>query len=393
MAATEDVKGGRRTLGTITLVALALPGVMSARAEEPPEQAQVGLKYLHYQDRQDNRTKYPFYDGTEGKSLDRITVSAPSAFVSVPLGRWALDASGVVDHVSGATPRFYSDVSGASKSPGMKDERKAGDLKVTRYLERGAVAVGAAYSTEHDYESTALSLENRFSSEDNNTTWNVGLAGTSDRINPVNGKVVDEHKHTMEGTVGVTQALSPGDLAQLIFTYSAGRGYFSDPYKLYDVRPRVRNATIALLRWNHQFEGLDATLRGSYRYYGDTFHIRAHTFDLAWVQQMGSRFALTPSLRYYTQQAASFYYDPVADINVYPAPVGSPRYSSADQRLSAFGAITLGLKGELRLGNWSMDLKVERYEQRNDWRIGGKGSPDIDPFYANILQLGVATRF
>jgi hypothetical protein len=393
VAATEDGKTGGRTLGAITLLALTLPGVMPAHAEEPPAQGQVSVKVLHYQDGQDNRTKYPFYDGSEGKTQERITVNSPSVAVSLPLGRWGLDMTGLVDQVSGATPRYYSDVSGATKSPGMKDERKAGDVKVTRYLERGALAVGAAYSTENDYQSTAVSLEGRAASDDNNSTWNVGLAGTFDRINPVNAKVVDEHKYVAEATLGLTQALSPRDLAQLSLSYSAGRGYFSDPYKLYDQRPRVRNAAIALLRWNHQFEGLDATLRSSYRFYGDSFGIHAHTVELEWAQALGSMFSLTPSLRYYTQRAASFYYDPVADINAYPAPIGSPRYSSADQRLSAFGALTAGLKAELRLGNWSTDLKVERYEQRANWRAGGTGSPDIDPFYANIYQLGVATRF
>ena len=393
MAATEDGKTGGRALGTITLLALTLPGIMAAHAEEPPAQGQVEVKYLHYQDGQDNHTKYPFYDGTEGKSQERIKVNAPSVAVSLPLGRWGLDMTGMVDQVSGATPRYYSDVSGATKSPGMKDERKAGDVKVTRYLDRGAIAIGAAHSTENDYRSTALSLEGRVSIDDNNTTLNVGLAGTFDRIDPVNAKVVDEHKHVAEATIGVTQALSPSDLAQLSVTYSAGRGYFSDPYKLYDQRPRVRNAAIVALRWNHQVESLDATLRGSYRYYGDSFGVHAHSVEVEWVQALGSMFALTPSLRYYTQRAASFYYDPVADINVYPAPIGSPQYSSADQRLSAFGALTAGLKAELRLGNWSTDLKVERYEQRSDWRVGGKGSPAIDPFYANLYQLGVATRF
>jgi hypothetical protein len=111
------------------------------------------------------------------------------------------------------------------------------------------------------------------------------------------------------------------------------------------------------------------------------------------VQALGSVFTLTPSLRYYTQRAASFYFDPVADINLYPAPVGAPEYSSADQRLSAFGALTAGVKAEVHLGNWTTDLKMERYEQRATWRVGGPGSPGIDPFYANIYQLGVATRF
>jgi len=395
VAATDIVKKREKSgaWGAITLAALTLPGVMPAQAEEPPEKGVVSLKYLHYQDGQTNRTAYPNYDGSEGGTLSRITVSAPSLYVRVPMGRWSLEGSGVVDQVSGATPRYYSDVSGATKSPGMKDERKAGDVKLTRYLDRGAVSVGVAYSTEHDYKSAAVSLEGRYASEDKNTTWNIGVAGTSDTINPVNEIVVDEHKHTVELTAGVTQALSPSDLAQFNLTYSSGRGYYSDPYKLYDQRPRTRNAVIGLARWNHHFGSLDATLRGSYRFYSDSFGIHAHTLEAAWVQPVAPTFTLTPSLRYYTQNAASFYYDPVTDASVYPAPVGTPEFSSTDQRLSAFGGVTLGLKGELILGRWTTDLKLERYEQRSAWRLGGNGSPGIDPFYATIVQLGLSTAF
>ena len=393
MAATDIAKKGSGAWGAITAAALALPGVMQARAEEPPEQGVIAFKYLHYQDGQTNRTRYPNYDGSEGGSLRRITVSAPSLYLLVPVGHWSLEASGVVDQVSGATPRYYSDVSGATKSPGMKDERKAGDVKVTRYFDRGAVALGAAYSTENDYKSTAISFEGRYASEDRNTTWNFGLAGTSDAIDPVNEIVVGEHKRTVDLTGGVTQALSPIDLAQISLTYSSGRGYYDDPYKLYDHRPRERNAAIGMLRWNHHVGALDASLRSSYRFYRDSFGVRAHTLEAAWVQPVTALFSITPSLRYYSQSSASFYFDPVTDTTIYPGPVGTPAYSTTDQRLSAFGAATVGLKGELQLGRWATDLKVERYEQRSAWRLGGKGSPGIDPFYATLVQLGVRTKF
>jgi hypothetical protein len=172
-----------------------------------------------------------------------------------------------------------------------------------------------------------------------------------------------------------------------------GRGYFDDPYKLYDHRPRKRDINVGMLRWNHHFESLSASVRSSYRYYSDSFGIRAHTFETAWVQPVMSDFTVTPSVRYYTQNAAKFYFDPVVDTAIYPGPVGNPQFSSADQRLSAFGGVTAGLKFELRLGTWVTDLKVERYQQRSSWRIGGNGSPGVDVFDATILQVGLGTSF
>jgi hypothetical protein len=219
----------------------------------------------------------------------------------------------------------------------------------------------------------------------------VGVS--DDRIEPDDGSDLREKRRTGELIAGVTRVLTRQDIAQLNLTYSQGNGYYSDPYKLFDNRPSQRKQGTGLLRWNHHFTGLGSTLRSGYRYYRDSFGVRAHTFDAAWVQPLGSQFSLTPSVRYYTQSAARFYYDPVTDIAVYPGYIGTRKHYSADQRLSAFGAVTLGLKAEVRFGRWTTDAKVEQYEQRSDWRLGGTGSPNLDAFHATIFQVGVGTNF
>ena len=90
------------------------------------------------------------------------------------------------------------------------------------------------------------------------------------------------------GLIGVTRVLTTQDIVQLNFGYSKGSGYYSDPYKLNDNRPRERNALTALARWNHHFDdnGTDGTVHLSYRYYSDTFGIRANTLDAEYVQPL-----------------------------------------------------------------------------------------------------------
>lgn len=379
MAATDL----RDKAGAIIAAALALPGVL-VHAQTAPEHGEVALKYLQYEDSQ--------------PGLKRIKVSAPSLYVLAPLSsKWALEGSLVSDSVSGATPRYHSAISGAT--PRMEDERHAGDVKITRYQDRATYSLGVSKSKEHDYDSTAVSFDASFSSEDNNRSWNIGIGHANDKISSSNDANLHERKRTTEFMVGVTQAVSSNDLVQLNFTLNQGRGYYSDPYKEPDIRPRKRDQSILLARWNHHFEGIGATLRSSYRYYHDTFGINAHTLGAEWVHPVGGRFTLTPSLRFYSQSAARFYYDPVYDPDVgAPYPPGyftnPPEFISPDQRLSAFGGITVGLKAAVRLTpDWSADVKLERYEQRSDWRIGGQGSPGIDPFRATWLQLGVSRRF
>lgn len=378
----------------VLLATLMLPGLAalcavtpaSTHAETAPEKTTIGIKYGSYQ------------DGQPGFS--RIKATAPQVYVQAPLASdWSLDASAVVDNVSGASPRMHTQQSGASR---MSDERKAGDVKVTRHLARSAYSVGLAYSTEHDYESKAISVQGRWSSEDNNRTWTAGLGLSADRIdNTSNGvnTAINQHKRTQELMVGVTQVLTPLDIAQLNLTRSMGSGYFNDPYKAFDQRPDRRDAWIALARWNHHVAAYDASVRTSYRYYSDTFGINSHTLAADWVQPLG-KFTLTPGMRYYTQTAASFYFDPVFNAQGQYDETGTiiraatlAGNKSADQRLAAYGAVTLSMKVAYAIApDTVIDAKLETYRQSAALRLGS-GSPGLAPFYARFFQVGLTHRF
>jgi hypothetical protein len=363
--------------------AMLLPGIGAVHAETAPERGSVGVKYLYYKEDQ--------------PGMDRVRVHAPAVSVLAPIaGEWSVAASATVDDVSGASPRYHTAVSGASR---MDDLRKAGDVTVTRYLPRGTVSLSAAYSTEHDYVSRALSLQASLASEDKNTTWNFGLGGSDDSINPVNRVVQDAGRQTVSVLAGVTRVLSPVDVGQFTLTHSQGHGYYSDPYKLVDNRPGTRRQDTAMLQWNHRFVAQGATSRLSYRFYRDSFGISAHTLGAEWVQGLGNGWTVTPAMRLYTQRAADFYFDPVYDSKLgEPSPpgyvFGSAQASSADQRLSGFGAVTLGVKLARQLNrDWAMDFKVERYEQRGAWRLFGSGSPGLAPMRAVSLQIGVTRQW
>lgn len=371
--------------GAVVLAALALPGVWvaTAHAEGAPEKGTLAFKYLYYQDSQ--------------PGLKRITVNSPSVLVIAPIGKeWAVESSLVVDTLSGATPRWQSSISSASK---MSEERVAGDVKITRYFDRSSYSLGLSHSKEHDYVSTAVSLNGSWSSADNNTTLNLGIGGSKDKIDPTDGGVAgisNEKKDSNDLIVGLTQALSKNDLIQFNVTYSQGKGYYSDPYKTLDERPRARKQAAALARWNHYLQDDGSTLRASYRFYRDSYGIRAHTLQGEWAKPVNEQLTLTPLLRYYSQSSARFYTDAQYDAAGFPIfPVLAPgQLNSGDQRLSAFGAATVGLKADYKLApDWSVDGKLEHYEQRSNWRLGGQGSTGLDPFRAISLQLGTNYRF
>jgi hypothetical protein len=364
--------------GALLAAALALPGVMpaSALAQAAPDQGLVALKYLDYRDWQ--------------PGADRIHVHNPSLYVLKPLSdSLAAEGSLVYDSISGASPLYHNTLSGASGKGGVVDYRTAGDVKVTKYLDRAAIGVGAAISSERDYLSHAISMDVRLFSDDRNRTYAFGVGGASDRIDSTNGLAEDKHRRTVDLLIGVTQVLSSEAIIQSNLTWSTGHGYYSDPYKTLDIRPDARRILAWLTRYNQHLTYFDSTLSLSYRYLLDSFGSDSHTVEAAWYQPFADGWSVKPALRYYTQAAADFYFDP-------PFPqgftLGQPY--TADTRLSAFGALTPGVTlAKLLPDGWQVDLKVEFYRQRAGWRAGGNGSPGLEPLSARWIQTGISKTF
>lgn len=360
--------------------ALLLSLTRIALADLAPERASISFKYLDYQDRQ-----------PEAK---RISVTAPALALELPINEeWSFGTSAVVDTVSGASPRYHSEPSSLTR---MHDKRTANEVRLTRYFPRGSVTVGHAYSSESDYVSRVESLNASLSSEDKNSTLHFGIAASSDRINPTNLVVQNERKEVYDLLLGLTQVISPTDIAQINLTQSNGRGYYSDPYKFFDNRPRNKRSNALLLRWNHHFAASEATSRLSYRYYSDSFGIRSHTLSGEYVQPFGDGWTLTPLARVYSQTAASFFLgptnapDPSIPDNFQPGVT----LLSEDQRLAAFGGLSLGVKlAKFISKDWLVDVKYEHYRQRSEWAFNASGTPGIAPFKAQILQFGLTYYF
>jgi hypothetical protein len=364
-------------MSPLLAAALALPGVLAAPAlaQTAPDQGVIGFRYFDYRDWQ--------------PGADRMTVRSPSLFIVKPLSdSLSVEGSLVYDAMSGASPLYHNTLSGAS-GLGITDYRKAGDVKVTQYFDRYAVGVGGAFSSERDYLSRALSLDLRTWTADKNRTWAFGAGRARDNIDSVNGVAEGRRRETYDFLVGVTQVLNAGALVQSNVTYSDGRGYYSDPYKLFDNRPEARRLWAWLTRYNQYVPRLDATVKLSYRYLNDSWGADSHTLEARWVQPLPYGFTLTPGLRYITQDKAFFYRDPPIGRGFRPGALWT-----GDTRLSAFGGFTPSIQlGKQFADGWSADILMSFYRQKSSWRAGGDGSPDIEPFSARWFELGVQKLF
>jgi len=344
-----------------------------AEAQTPPEAVTARFKYAYYKD---------FQAGNE----DRMRVSTPMLWMNGPLGETGeFELSAAYDSLSGASPLYHDTLSGASEK-GIEDIRRAGDVKFTKYFESFAVGVGASHSEEDDYRSRSGVLDARYWTPDKNTVFSAGVSSDWDRITSSSNPDLDEDRTTRHYLLGVTQVINPVSIVQCNLTYANGRGYFIDPYKLFDNRPRSREEWAFLTRYNYFVESLDASIHADYRLFFNTWGVTSHTVALRYYQPLSESLMVVPMFRYYTQSKADFF------LNEVP-PENFEQFMSADERLSSFGGVSLGVQLQYKLSErTTLDLMYEHTAQAAGLRVGG-GDDTFHRFGANYIEAGVAVKF
>jgi hypothetical protein len=338
----------------------------------------------------EDSVSYKFQSWQEDNN--RIKVDSQYGQVDTDLGTDShIKVMGAIDSITGATP------TGEKPSPGqpvplahMQDRRVAGNVDFSQQFSRVSVDVGYGVSRESDYLSDGWSLNTITDFNQKNTNLLLGYGGTADTImEPKLGWQNNRHKDGADFIIGVTQLLDPNTSLTANISYGRATGYMSDPYrivsttmfaldpgdyyKLPENRPEIKNKLSAFVGINHNVEWLNGALEFSYRYYHDSFGIVSHTESLEWIQRIGKNLTVQPSLRFYRQSAADFYYysldrslittsiDPISG----ETGTGHAPYYSSDYRLSYLQTINAGLKVVWKVNHWlAIDAGYERYIMR-----------------------------
>ena len=128
---------------------------------------------------------------------------------------------------------------------------------------------------------------------------------------------------------------------------------------VYENRPGEREIQNIFFAYK---QNLDADVFDfSYRYYWDEWDINSHTVDLKYRYKLDQQYYLQPHFRFYDQSAASFYEHSLKNSE------SLNDYASADFRLAAFNAYTIGLRYGKSLSNGrEHSIGLEYYTQRGE---------------------------
>jgi len=364
-----------RSLGR-TLAVLPTYQAIPAWSDAPPAFTEVGLRYSRYSEDSIAQDKVIFGD------RDRYDIDVTQLWIEAPVGSaWSVALDVQNDYQTGASPWFVGInqegqpgviMSGAS----IQDNRVEVGVTTRYFWADGNAGFNVTHSDEDDYEAIAMALDASWNTSSDARTWTVAVSSSRDTVNPTHGVIpvfIDEEKlDTQSGYFGVSQILSRTAVMRFGLNYTYSEGYLSDPYKFNDARPGTHER-IALSAGIRQFLiNADASLQADYRYYADSWGSDSHTLELAWAQNLSASL-LTPYIRYYTQRQADFY-NVVAD--------RAARFYADDYRLSSYGAITLGARWSVAIGDWTLELEAERYQSDADWGLyDGEAAPALVDFW------------
>ncbi len=300
---------------------------------------------------------------------DEVKVDGPSLLGRKAFGKHtSLYANYYADAVSSASidVRTYA-------SPYTED-RAEYSFGADLLFDTTTMAVGYTNSEENDYSSDTYHFGVSHTMFGDLTTVNLGFSYGDDEVRKnqygPGGEYIGndptfgaEELKRRNYRLGMTQILTRSLIMNLAFEAVSDEGYTQNPYRsaliISDLGvvsgtpenyPDTRTSDAFAVRANY-FLPYRAALKFEYKYYEDSWDIKAHTYMIGYTQPFREHWMFDFHYRVYQQDQASFYYDLLPQ-------GGAQVYQARDKELSQFTSqgFGIGVSYELlKTGWWKLD--------------------------------------
>lgn len=357
-----------------------------------------------------------FYSDYKGGGMD---ITGESVLVRKKFSeQFAVEANYFIDKVSGAS------VDVLSQASVIKDERKQKSISVDYIHDKTQYNLSYTNSTERDYISNTTHFSLSQDMFGDLTTVSLGFTDSRNKVGENDGKSYAPviawlgHSESRSFQAGVSQVLTKNLISGVTLEVITDQGLLSNPYRSIryldptvaigyslgsQVYPNTHTSTAVEGRAKYYLP-YRAAASVSYRYFDDTWGVRAHTAELGYTQPIANLWILEGRLRYYTQNHATFYND------LFPF-AGSQNFEARDQNLAASTNYTVGLKATyaflpdgwriFKRGTVTGDVSRIRFKYNDfrdirDYGIANGYAPGTEPLYkfdATIYQIYLSMFF
>ena len=363
----------------------------------------------------DNRADV-FWSKYSGGGMD-ITGYSATARAKIT-ENFAVEANYFIDKVSGAS------VDVLSQASVIKDERKQKSGTLEYLHDKTTYTASYTSSVERDYISETASFSLSQDMFGDLTTVTLGFADTHNTVG-INSGTANKpdvswigHALTRAYSGGVSQIITKNFIAGVNLQVITDAGYLANPYReiryldptktigytlANQVYPDTHTSTAVQVQGKYYLP-YRAAVTALYRYYNDTWGVIGNTYELDYTHPIRNRWIFEGRVRYYKQNAASFYSDlfPFAD---------SQNFTARDQNLAALNNTTVGAKVTyafwpegwkvFKRGTVTFDASRIRFNYQDfrnikDFGVAQGYSPGTEPLYnfnADVFQVFVSVYF
>jgi hypothetical protein len=295
-----------------------------------------------------------FYSDYKGGGMD---ITGKSVLVRKKFSeQFAVEANYFVDTVSGASVDVLSNASV------IKDERKQKSLSLDYIHDKTTYNLAYTNSTERDYTSNTTHFSLSQDMFGDLTTVSLGFTNSRNQIGEnVGGTYTPKidwlgHSESRAFEAGLSQVLTRNLITGMTLEVITDQGLLSNPYRSIrycsnptgsvpcpggftlgaQIYPNTHTSTAVEGRAKYYLP-YRAAASVSYRYFTDTWGVRANTTEVGYTQPVSNLWILEGRVRYYDQSHASFYSD------LFPF-ANSQNFEARDQNLAASTNTTVGVK-------------------------------------------------
>ena len=321
--------------------------------------------------------------------------------------QFAVEANYFVDKVSGAS------VDVLSQASVIKDERKQKSLSLDYIHDKTQYNLAYTNSVERDYISNTTHFSLSQDMFGDLTTVTLGFTDSRDSVGENNGTASVPkiswlgHAQSRSYEGGLSQIITKNLIMGTTLEIVTDQGLLSNPYRSIryldpavplgyslgsQVYPNTHTSTAVEARAKYYLP-YRAAASVSYRYFSDTWGVRANTVEVDYTQPVSNKWIFEGRVRHYNQNSATFYSD------LFPF-ANSQNFMARDQNLAAStnntfdGKVTWAFapEGFLIFKRATASLDVTRIQFKysdfrdirdyNDTAAGGDYPAGQEPLYA-----------
>lgn len=338
-----------------------------------------------------------------------VTIQGPSLLVRKQFAqKFSASANYYVDKVSSASIDVIT-----TASP-YTEQRTQYSVGLDYLHDRWMMNIGLTSSEENDYSAETFSFGLSQDIFGDLTTVSLGYSLGNDVVRRRGDTTFSDTVARQHYRLGLSQILTKNLLLGLSFETITDEGFLNNPYRQVRYRdltsalgysyeremyPRTRTSDAGAIRLRYYLP-YRAAVHAEYRQYGDTWAIKAGTFELGYTHPLESGWVIEGKLRSYSQDKADFYSDLFARSQF-------QNFMARDKELSTFASQSLRLSASYDIvrGGWrfvergTVNVIYDRlmFDYEDFRNLTGTGAlPGQEPFYsfdANVFQVFISFWF